>query len=491
MSGVTRIALIAGMLFALTLATRVPVAASQLWDWDSVLYARALEDGFHVDYVTARQRPHPPGYILYVATASVARHFTADSKAALVLVSMIATALAAVALFLLARTFASERSSLLVALGFVLNPLVWLYSDVAYPYALLALLSIGLAACFLYARGRGAVAALFASVVFGIVTGFRQDLLLIWAAAWVWTIWPLPWRARAVSAAALLLGCLTWLVPTAALSDGFPAYLNAVARQTEFVQGTHSVLAHGLPALGRNVSATLDAIAWGLGVFVLPALCLVLFGTYRAIRRRAVNVDRTTALVAAWIVPATIVYAAVHIGDPGYVLSILPAFYVIAAIAIDRTPRAVPAAARRSMLAASVVAPALVFTFTSAPFSAASIARHDWELASRVAYVRDHYSPSTTLLIARGDLLLLRYYLPEYRTWFHDRNPHSSTLRRKRAPNVTAIVVLTPGLRTSSAEALRVTCAKGVELVYLAIEPGAVVELRDDEYTVADTPGRR
>jgi hypothetical protein len=105
--------------------------------------------------------------------------------------------------------------------------------------------------------------------------------------------------------------------------------------------------------------------------------------------------------------------------------------------------------------------------------------------------VRAHYPASTTLLIAREDFLLVRYYLPEYRTWFHDRDPYSSTLRRRRAPNVTAIVVLTPGLRTTSAEALRVRCAKDVELVYLAIEPGAVVELHNDEYTVTEPPARR
>ena len=490
MSGLTRPAVIVGALFALTLATRAPFASAQLWAWDSVLYARALEDGFHVDYVTASQRPHPPGYIFYVATTAVARQFTADSNSALVLVSMIAIALAASALFVLARRFASERASVLVALGFALNPMVWLYSEVAYPYALLALLSIVLAACFGHARGSGTTTALIASAAFGAITGFRQDLFLIFAAAWAWTVWPLDWRGRAAAAGALSLGCLTWLVPTAALSDGLLAYVAAVLRQTDFVRVTHSVLAQGLPALGTNVSTTMYAIAWGLGLFALPVLALTLIGGYQAIRWRRPSVGQPQLLLLAWIIPAIVLYVVLHIGEWGYVLSILPALYVVAAIAIDRAPH-LPHGARRSVFAASLLVPALVFTTSSAPFSAAAIARHDWELASRVSYVREHYSASSTLLIAREDFLLVRYYLPEYRTWFHDRDPYSSTLRRKRAPKVTAIVVLTPGLRTTSAEALRVTCAKGVELVYLAIEPGAVVELHNDEYTVAEASGRR
>ncbi len=489
--GLARPAVIAVALFALTLATRAPFASAQLWAWDSVLYARAIEEGFHVDYVTTDQRPHPPGYIFYVATTTLARQLTADSNSALVLVSMIATALAASALFILARRFASERSAVLVALGFALNPLVWLYSEVAYPYALLALLSIVLAACFAHARGRGTTAALVASALFGTITGFRQDLFLIFAAAWAWTLWPLDWRGRAAAAGALSIGGLTWLIPTAALSEGLFEYLDAVARQTDFVRTTHSVFAQGLPALGTNVSTTLSAIAWGLGLFALPVVALTLIFGYHAIHRRGYRVGQPRSLLVAWIVPAIVLYVALHIGESGYVLSILPGLYVVAAIAIDRIPR-LPYAARRSVFAASLLAPALVFTTSAAPFSAAAIARHDWELASRVSYVREHYSPSTTLLIAREDLLQIRYYLPEYRIWFHDRDPYSSTLRRKRAPNVSAIVVLTPGLRTTSAEALHVKCAKDVELVYLAIEPGAVVELRNDEYTVvAEARGQR
>jgi hypothetical protein len=491
MSGLTRPALIAIALFVLTLATRVPFASAQLWAWDSVLYARAIDDGFHVDFATATQRPHPPGYIFYVATTVVARQFTADDNSALVLVSMIATALAASALFVLARRLASERSSVLVALGFALNPLVWLYSEIAYPYALLALFAIVLAACFGQARGRGTTAVLVASAAFGAIAGFRQDLLLIFAAAWAWAMWPLSWRGRAAAVGALVLGCLTWLVPTTVLSDGLFDYIDDVLHQTAFVRETHSVLAQGLPALGTNFSTTLYALAWGLGLFALPVVALTGIAGYRAMRWQRFRLSRSRMLLVLWIVPALLLYVALHIGEWGYVLSILPALYVVAAIAIDRVPR-LPEGARRSAFAASFLVPVVVFMTSSAPFSAAAIARHDWELASRVSYVREHYPPSTTLLIAREDLLQIRYYLPEYRTWFHDRDPYSSTLRRKRAPNVTAIVVLTPGLRTTSAEALRVTCAKGVELVYLAIEPGAVVELRNDEYTVvAEAHGQR
>jgi hypothetical protein len=485
-----RPALIAAALFALTLGTRLPFASGQLWAWDSVLYARALEDGFHVDYVTANQRPHPPGYILYVGVAAAVRGITSESNTALVIVSMIASALAVAALFLFARRFASDRSAAFVSVGFALSPLVWLYSEVAYPYTLLALLSIVLAACFAGARGRGTTVALIASGAFGVVAGFRQDLLMIMAPLWIWLVWPIEWRGRAASAGMVSLGALTWLVPSMVLSGGALAYLSSLFQQTDFVRATYSVLAQGLPALGTNLGMTLYALGWGLGIFAVPVVGLAGANAWRAIRRRAVAISEREAFLIAWISPALLFYIVLHIGEWGYVLSVLPGLYILAAVGIDRIP-AVRPTARRVAFAASVIVPAVLFAASPAPFSAAAIHGHDWALASRVAYVREHYLANTTLLLAREDFLLVRYYLPEYRTWFHDPDPYRSTLRRKRAPNVNAIVVFTPGLTATSAEALRVRCARDVELVYLAIEPGAVVELHDDRYTIAESVTRR
>src|SRR2546423_1475697 len=47
------------------LASRLPFVTNDLWAWDSVLYARALEQGFHVGFHLADQRPQAPGYLFY------------------------------------------------------------------------------------------------------------------------------------------------------------------------------------------------------------------------------------------------------------------------------------------------------------------------------------------------------------------------------------------------------------------------------------------
>src|SRR5581483_10537872 len=198
-AGVRRTAALAACIFIAVLVSRAPFVARTLWAHDSVLYARALEQGFHVDDELRNQRPHPPGYILYVASAAAVRDGGLDSNAALVLVSALASALGAMGVFLLARRFVPDRFAIIAGAAYAADPLVWQYSEIAYPYAVLGLGSIAIAAAALRARGRGIGAAAAASVVFGLAGGFRQDLLLLFAPLWLWCVWPLGARRAALA----------------------------------------------------------------------------------------------------------------------------------------------------------------------------------------------------------------------------------------------------------------------------------------------------
>jgi hypothetical protein len=207
------------------------------------------------------------------------------------------------------------------------------------------------------------------------------------------------------------------------------------------------------------------------------------------IHERRLVLGSTDAVLVAWIAPAILIFVVLHIGEPGYVLSVLPGLYVLAAIGIDRAVW-VPRLPGRGALASALFAPAVVFLWSPAPFSHDSITGHDAALAARVTFVRQHYPPETTLVLAREDYLLVRYYLPEYRTWFHDFDPYRLALRRRRAPDVTAIIAFSPGLKPASAKARRVAVARGIQLVHLGIEPRSIVELYGERYGVVESPAR-
>ena len=478
----TRTVALAAALVALVILTRAPFGAQTLWAHDSALYASALERGFHVDDDPSQQRPHPPGYLFYVASAGVIRAAGAGSNDALVAVSGLASALAAAALFLLARRWMRDRVALIVALAFAANPLVWQYSEIAYPYTTLALASIVIAAACLTARGNGLRAAIAASIVFGVAAGFRQDVLLLFAPLWLWSVAPLGVRRAAVAGGALAAASLLWLVPTAMLSGGAIEYLSALLAQVSFVRATYSIEMRGLPALVTNAAATAWAMAWGMTVMgPLSAAALA-----SAIRRRS-RKDEMFFLV--WTLPALAVYLALHIGDSGYVLSVLPGLYVLGGRALEALVRAIPAR-RTVVLAASwsavIAAPAVAFVFGTLPFGATAIATHDAELLARVAFVREEFAPRSTLILTREDFLLVRYYLPEYRARQYDPEPFTSASRRMRTGRVERIVVFTPGLVPDQLPDVRsAKCRGGIQLVYLDVMPGAVLEFRGERYAIA------
>ncbi|MCE7960159.1 MAG: hypothetical protein DYH06_19810, partial [Acidobacteria bacterium ACB2] len=60
-----RLRLLVALAFALLALLRALTLASDPWEWDEVLFVQAVEGGFDVRV----NRPHPPGYPLYVEAA--------------------------------------------------------------------------------------------------------------------------------------------------------------------------------------------------------------------------------------------------------------------------------------------------------------------------------------------------------------------------------------------------------------------------------------
>jgi hypothetical protein len=136
-----------------------------------------------------------------------------------------------------------------------------------------------------------------------------------------------------------------------------------------------------------------------------------------------------------------------------------------------------------------VALPAALFMWAPLPFSASDIATHDEDLGTRVAYVRTNFPARSTVILTREDFMLVRYYLPEYRSRQYDPDPYVHTSRRMRI-GVERVVVFTAGLVPERAiDVRRVACnKKGVELVYLDVVPGTVLEFNGERYAVAPPP---
>jgi 4-amino-4-deoxy-L-arabinose transferase-like glycosyltransferase len=467
--------LIATFLGVVTALSRLPFIANRLWEWDSVLYARALEHGFHVDDVLPGSRPHPPGYIFYVASAAVAKAFGLDSDHALVAVSVVASGVAVAALYLLCRRFGSRWLAILFSTSFAASPLVWLHGDVAMPYILLATLTTVLVLAFRLARGGSARRVVATSVLFGSLAGFRQDLILFLLPLWLWMLVPASGRTRLIALGAMGAGCLLWFVPSAYLSDGPGQYVLRSVRQLAGLSGTSANLERSIAV---NAVLVGYSLAWALLILLVV---LVVLGLARALAA-ARGLRRTTGgeglFFGLWLVPPLVFDLFVHIGEWGFVLSLVPGLYVMLVWIVEplagRASRALRVGGA-ALIGANALAGALLFIVGTDPvFSAASLAAHDRATDAKAAYINGRLVPGEpVVVVAAAEALVAAYYLPGHTVWYSARA--AATSHERRVDRLTTIVVYEPAARPlGDAPLTHVDLGSGIGLDLLPAGSGAV-----------------
>jgi hypothetical protein len=196
------------------------------------------------------------------------------------------------------------------------------------------------------------------------------------------------------------------------------------------------------------------------------------------IARRRLSAD--AIFFALWLVPAALVYVTIHIGDPGYLMSMLPGLFVAVAALIGPLARVAPRAV--TTFAALLVALNVgVFVLADTPFSAGAIARHDRSVETRVASVSRIFPPSSTVILAQSQYLIARYYLPHHRVLFYGAEPEvlSRAAREVRMTAPTTVVLfgtvsglLPPGVQPGGEFDMHTfALERGASLVAYDLEP--------------------
>jgi 4-amino-4-deoxy-L-arabinose transferase-like glycosyltransferase len=397
-------------LFGLALLTRLPFATSNLFAPDSVLYARGMERFDPFD-----QRPQPPGYLWYILTLRAIDLFTHDPNRAMTILSAIAGAASVALVYLLAARLYDERTGRVAAVFVLTAVTFWAYGGVAYPYTLLAALSTFCALLFWRAlddgasRGRRGIHLLVASAAWGLAIGFRSDLAIFLAPVWLLAAAraTLPPAALSAMVVAALVGF--WIVASAAADGGLARFLEGVRVQTKFVDDRYSVFGNGPVALYNNGYELARFLGRGL-YFLIPLVAVVALSADA--RRVELRGRWRTAFIATWTLAPLPFYVLVHVGEYGYVFSMLPGLAILAArgaIALAkgmRMPRTFP-----WIVAAVALANGGIFLLSNTPLSAADIARHDRGIGEKAAYLRAGFAPFATLVVTAYDGVLVEEYL--------------------------------------------------------------------------------
>ncbi|MGH2491789.1 MAG: ArnT family glycosyltransferase [Candidatus Limnocylindria bacterium] len=397
------------IVFALGMLTRIPFQTEFLWAHDSVLYARAIERFDPLD-----QRPQAPGYLYYVLLIRAFHAAVGDPNRAMTVVSLLAGAIAVALLYVFAARLYDERTARASGAFLLTAVTFWAYGGVAYPYTLLAALSIGCALLFWLAlraeTGRGPRLAI-ATAAYGIAIGFRTDLAVFLAPIWLMTALaaPLLWVLASAALGALLV--LGWFFASAALDGGVSPLLEAMRMQGSFVEEKYSVFGERGPrALYANAYELARYLGRGL-YFLAPLLAAVPLSV--GARRIELSDQRRVAFVLLWTFTPLAIYVPIHVGEYGYVFSMLPGLCIIAArgaIALARgarMPRSLP-----GIVATVALANAAVFLMSDSPLSARDVARRDRGVAERIQRLNQPDLAGATILAAY-DGLVVEYYFSD------------------------------------------------------------------------------
>jgi len=408
---------------ALTALSRIPFRSRSLFAWDSANFALALDQ-----YNVAFHQPQPPGYPMYVAAANLTRLVTGDANAAYVALSILASGLAVTFLTLAAARLYGRRTALLAAALLATSSVFWSQGIVAYPYAFLACFTSLVAWLCTHIRGAGsAVLTVGTGAIIGIAAGFRSELLPFLTPLWLYAAWDQTVSPRrriaAIGAGFLLMGMavLAWYVPMVLLSGGWGAYQAATGSYYTYFIQTTSGAGKLLLGLLENTRAVVGFLYNGMGLALLPMVYFI--GRFFSPQR--IVADERVRFLGLWLLPPLAFYVTVHVGNPGYILSLLPALSVYAVEALLGLLSDIREALRagpRWVLPAAAIAIMGIGASNTTLFLMANgegrwreIKQIDTIFERQLRVIRENYPAGTSLILAYDRSRQYRYYLPQYK----------------------------------------------------------------------------
>ncbi len=266
-----------------TLVSRLATAAVGPTDWDSAQFAAAV-----ARFDVTHGRPQPPGYFLYAVSGRLVHGFGSGTIGSLVLVSAVASALAAGLVVVAGRDLGGRWVGLAAGLLVATSPFAWFAGSVVTTYSFDLVAAPLLIILAWRARphswhGAAALASL------GLLAGFRQSVLQAFALLALLAVAGSVRKLREAATAVLAgVGAVAvWFVPMVlAQPGGAPAWVRATRLEALGAIRATSVLDHA-PGGGTNFGTV--AAYTTLAVAPLAALALVSGGVLgvRALVRAA------------------------------------------------------------------------------------------------------------------------------------------------------------------------------------------------------------
>lgn len=397
-----------------------------LWldDWDSVLFARALDE---LDIL--KHQPHPPGYVAYVYTARIFYLFLGEPEFSLILCSVLSGALTLGLVYLLGTILVNSITGWLWSGYLFCIPAFTLTSTVAMADIVVLPFYVGSVICFVQGTRHGGKSSLktvwpwllAGGLLMGWGVGVRPQWIFLFAITALFFSFRMPKaNDRMVSVAAGVGGTLAWLLPVSIKMGGITSYLSSIGKQysdheiyrAKFTLGN----LYDYARLGRSDWETSFALAVALSIF---SLCVIVW------KRKQFELPRSISILA--VIAITLLATGIgttlwfHPLEYKRVLApaSLPFAFLIAlpqSLMISRNPTLAIISGGRLLIAVSLCI-GILATFNR------SKALHESVPPPILAadYIREHFDPAQTSIAAGLSTVHWGYYLPrEFRTIYRE-----------------------------------------------------------------------
>ncbi|MFA6098398.1 MAG: glycosyltransferase family 39 protein [Patescibacteria group bacterium] len=323
------------ILAVIVLASRLPLMSKYFYSWDAAQLSLAFK---HFDI--SMHQPHPPGYILYVFLGKLIFYLTGNANLAYVILSIIATIVAAVLFYHLLKLLLKDiRTSFLISLALVFNPYFWYYGEVTSTYIFDALFSMLFVyfAVLIIKKEEWRYFYYF-SAALALSGGFRQSIVILFVPMWVYLLVLFIIRKN-FNLKKILISCLVgllflgvWLVPLLIITGGWHEWWGTSQYQWSAASQPTSIFADASLAVVKDNFLQIVKVSLAVINACLLGIIALLFGWKKwrnfSIKNHLIR-NPQFYLFVLWLGASYFVYIFMHFGNRGYLMTVVAAFVIM------------------------------------------------------------------------------------------------------------------------------------------------------------------
>lgn len=389
--------------------SRAPLIEKYQSYWDGPDYSIAL-----VHFSLAEHTPTPPGYPLYIALGKIFHLFIQDPHIAILAVSVFASILSAVALYIVGTKMYNRFVGIAATIIYLTGSTFYYFGLTPYGYGLMPGVEVLLGYCVYQIFIKHKYNGYLFGIIIGILFGIRpQELLQIFPLVFS-GLYFLPKKEKFKALGLCIIITLLWLIPLIYSTGSIQAYI---------MLNYNGLLS---AAVGNSIFTHVEVMIKGFLLSFGLSTGFLLYYVWYYFKNKKINkiAKKYIIFYSIWILPGFLYNLLLRSDQAGYQMSYLSAFLLLIPFALWASTM------KKKLLYIFAIIIVAVFNlywffynrdpnytkpyrFTSFHYS--DIRKNDLIMSSKINFVQNKFAPKTTYIIATDALWRpYSYYLKTY-----------------------------------------------------------------------------